>query len=331
MPVVVRSYLVVMLVCFSSSFACALDLAPFTTSNQNPLVAVYGLPVAAPALVLQPGQTEVEIRLDLASLSSQGSREGEAILLDGETMRSTLALRRGVGTRLEIGLEIPYVRHAEGFLDNFILDWHDFFNLPQGERENFPRDRLLYHYERDGEVLINQDDEEGGFGDLRLIGGWQLQRQSQGDICSSVLRASLKLPTGDEKALLGSGSTDLALWLSTSRSLDGGSVALFGAIGALVLTDGDLLPDQQRHLVGFGSAGVGWQPYSWLAFKLQLDGHSAFYDDSAMAELSDSMQLAIGGSLGFGAKTTLDLAVVEDVVVDSAPDFVFHLALRRLF
>jgi hypothetical protein len=80
---------------------------PFSTSNQNPLVAVYGLPSAGPAKVLALGKTAVEMRADIASVCSRDDQSGENILLDGESYRFTLALQQGLGERFEVGLEIP--------------------------------------------------------------------------------------------------------------------------------------------------------------------------------------------------------------------------------
>jgi Protein of unknown function (DUF3187) len=333
MPLLMSLSLLVLLITIGpipSSSAAALDPAtPFSTTNQNPLVAIYGLPPTGSATLLAPGRTSTELRADIASVCSRNDRSEEKILLDGETYRFTLALRHGIGERFEVGLEIPYVQHREGFLDGFIIDWHNFFNLPQGERDDLPRDRLAYSYEKNGETEIDINDKAEGFGDLRLTMGWQLWK-AEGDK-ALALRASLKLPTGDEDRLLGSGSTDVALWLSGSHAFRKGSLALFGGAGAMLMTKGDVLPDQQRHVVAFGTLGGGWMPLSRLALKVQVDGHTSFYRHSNLRELSESLQLTIGGTLGLTNSLALDIAVSEDIIVDSAPDVLFHLALRQTF
>jgi hypothetical protein len=164
-----------------------------------------------------------------------------------------------------------------------------------------------------------------------LTGAWQLWQSEGDDPQALALRASLKLPTGDEDHLLGSGSTDLALWLSGSQTFRGESLALFGAAGALLMSDGDVLADQQRHAAAFGTLGGGWRPLPRLALKAQVDGHTSCYNDSVLRELSDSLQLAFGGTLGLTETLTLDIAISEDVAVNTAPDIVFHLALRQTF
>jgi hypothetical protein len=315
----------------SASTAGTLNLEPFSTTNQNPLVAIYGLPAAGSAFVLAPGRTVAELRADIASNYSDDNKASESILLDGETYRFTLAMKHGVSENLEVGLEVPYVMHRGGFLDSFIIDWHDFFHLPQGGRDDAPRDRLAYRYEKDGQTLIDLDDQSEGLGDVRLTGAWQLWQREGEEPQSLALRASLKLPTGDDDQLLGSGSTDLALWLSGAQSFRSGSLSLFGAAGTLLMSEGDVLADQQRDVVAFGTLGAGWQPLTRLALKVQMDGHTAFYKETDLTQLSGSVQLAIGGTVGLTDSLALDIAVTEDIVVDSASDVVFHLALRQAF
>jgi hypothetical protein len=77
--------------------------------------------------------------------------------------------------------------------------------------------------------------------------------------------------------------------------------------------------------------GVGWNPLEWLALKLQVDGHSALYA-SELDELGDpALILIMGGTLGLGDNTSLDIGVGEDLAVNASPDVTFHLGLSRQF
>ncbi len=300
----------------------AFEIAPFQVRNQNPLVQIYGLPAATGTLP-PAGSSEALLTADCASHFTESSAGGEEILLDGETYRFSLLLRHGIGENLAIGLELPYVLHSDGFLDSFIIDWHDTFDLPQGGRDEAPRKRLLFTYADEKGERLRLDEPADGLGDLRLNGGWRLLQREESAL---ALHAALKLPTGDSDRLLGSGSTDLALWLAGDHAT-GKTFAVYAATGALFLTDGDILPDRQRNLVGFATLGGGWRPWSGIIFKLQLDGHTAFFN-SDLPEMSESLLLTLGGTLDWG-NTSLDIGVGEDLVVDSAPDVVFHLALRH--
>ncbi len=314
--------------------ASALDLYPLGTRNQSPLVQIFGLPYAETPRVLENGRIAASLSLNAASNFSGSTTGAEGIMLDGETYRYTLALRYGLGRRAEVGLDIPYVRQTGGFMDGFIKDWHNTFRLPQGGRDEAEDNQLAFAYLRDGETGFKQTEAGNGLGDIRLSGALQLTRQDQGNPATTALRLSFKLPTGDSDRLLGSGGFDLALALSGQRVFPAGAgrAGLFASLGVMGMTGGEVLAGQQRNVAGFGSLGLGWAPLDWLHLKLQLDGHTAFFDDSELDEVAaDSAQLALGGTLALTEATGLDLAVVEDLVVDTAPDVVFHLALRHWF
>ena len=78
----------------------------------------------------------------------------------------------------------------------------------------------------------------------------------------------------------------------------------------------------------FGSATAAWQAMPGLSFKLQLDGHTAFYKSDLDQLGSHSLQLTMGGTAKLSRDWLLDIGVVEDIAVSTAPDVVFHIGLR---
>ncbi|NPV04657.1 MAG: DUF3187 family protein [Syntrophaceae bacterium] len=319
---------------FAPSTGMPADMAPFHVSNRSPLVQIFGLPAAGDARVLPEGQRELALALDLANHFIDVSARREQLVLDGETVRLSLAGRMGIGARTEIGFELPWIRQGGGFLDGFIESYHRTFGFPQGGRDKAPGGRILFQYQRNGVNRVYVGRSGSGIGDVRLGGGVQLIADGGENPRALALRASLKLPTGNSGDLHGSGSTDLALWLAASRGwkAGGGHWGLFGGAGVMGMTDGDVLPDQQKNAVALGSLGAGWQPLAWLTLKVQLDGHTAFYRDSDLAELgSASVQAVLGGTLHVSERTALDIGVAEDLAVKTAPDVVFHFALRHRF
>jgi Protein of unknown function (DUF3187) len=312
----------------------ALEITPFPTQNQSPLVQIFGLPAAGDAEVLAKGKIGALLAADVASNNARDLTSHESILLDGESYRFTLALRYGLADRFEGGVEIPFVGQGGGIFDSFIIGWHDFFSLPQGGRKSDPRNRLLYTYSKDGQNRLLVSDSSFAPGDVRLTGGMQLYGGGTEDRRAVALRASLKLPTGDSSELHGSGSTDFAVWLTGKDDyrLSLGHLTLFGAAGAMAMSDGDVLPGQQNNFAGFGTLGCGWSPVAWIAFKVQTSGHTPFFTGSDLRELSNSaLQLIVGGTLAFSPRTTLDIGVSEDLAVNTAPDVALHLSLRQLF
>jgi hypothetical protein len=332
--IIFLSFFIFTTVCLSSSSIHALDIIPFNTKNQSPIVQIYGLPAAGNAILLSPGQKEFRMMLDYASNYVDDANAGEHLVLDGETARITVNGRYGLAKGVECGMEIPYVINGGGFLDSFIINYHDFFGFPQGGRDQAPRNRLLYLYSRDGQEKMRIDSSSNGLGDISLMAGFQLYHDGKEYPGALALRTSLKLPTGDSGQLHGSGSTDLAIWLAASsdHKLATGHWTIFGDVGIMGMTDGKVIEEQQRNLVSFGSVGAGWSPLSWIAFKVQLDAHTPFYKDSQLRELNaDAVQLIIGGTLSLSKQTTLDIGVSEDLVVNTSPDVSFHFDLRTQF
>ncbi|UFS71976.1 DUF3187 family protein [Geomonas sp. RF6] len=329
-----RLLLLVPSLLLAGTTAGAAELGPFNTQDQSPLVQIYGLPAQESATVLGKGRYLARVALDVANNNAIENTPRESITLDGESWRTTLTLRRGFEGGLEGGIEIPFVYQGGGVFDDFIENWHDFFGLPQGGRKEEPQDRLSYVYTKDSRERLRMDRSRGGIGDVRLTGGYQLYQDLQNGRAVAV-RAALKLPTGESSRLHGSGSTDLSLWLSAQQDLPLerlGAVAFFGSLGGLAKTRGDVIPDQERYLVGFGSLGAGWTPWRPVAFKVQLSGHSPFYHGSSLDELDAfSLLLLTGGTISFSESTSLDIGVSEDIIVNASPDVAFHLSLSTKF
>jgi hypothetical protein len=313
-------------IAWSTSAPAASEL-PFDTSNQSPLIQIYGLPGIGAPQVLAPGEWRTDLHFEAANHLAAEQRGSEALFLDGETHRTTVKLYRGLRGGREIGIEIPYVRHGGGFFDSFIEGWHDFFGLPQNGRTRLPTDELLFRYLRDGVEHIGITGPTAGIGDVRVAAAQTLGGGTH------ALRLSVKLPTGDSAKLLGSGATDVALWLSTScGTACTGPVSWYGGGGLLWMDQSDVLPELQQRLVAFGSAGLHWQALPRVTLGAQLDAHSPFYDETDLGPLADySAQLVLGGFWHLHPRHALEVAVVEDIAVDTAPDVVIRIGLRSRF
>jgi len=284
--------------------------------------------------LLSVGEVETHFIVDVSSHFIQESYNEESLFLDGESYRYSMGVSYGVSEQLELGMNIPYVAHQGGRIDSFIDGWHSFFGLPTNGRENVSDDQLSFEYHNnEGEVLSFQQEDEG-FGDLRLSAGWQIKAKTSDKPTAIALHGSLKLPTGDSEKLSGSGNADFAAWLSAGRqySVAQMPLALMSSAGLLIVGQGEILEDQQRSLVWFGGLGVALQPWERVKFQLQADFHSSFYHNSQLKGIdSHSVQLAIGGAIILNAGHEIELAVVEDIVVGTSPDVVFHLAWRKRF
>ena len=306
------------------------SLQPFLNADQNPFIQVYSPPPPQSARLVRPGAWRIALQLDLTSNSIGEGDSVENLVLDGETYRSALSLSYGLSDRLEAGIVVPYLMHRRGVFDNFIEDWHDTFGLSNRKRTAFARDQLDYAY-TGSEASQQLDEPAEGLGDVRLTLGYPVARSEEAgrDI---ALHASLKLPSGDAAKLLGSEGTDLALQLSAVDSglLRRWDATLFWSLGVLRLGDGEVLESLRRDYVAIGTLGLGRPVTGRISLKMQLDGHTSFYDSELAALGSNTVQLTVGGEIDLPGLATVDLGLVENLFTDTTPDLVFHLAWRTV-
>lgn len=304
------------------------EIRPLYSSNQNPLIQIYGLPALGEARVLAQGDSTLTMRLQVANNFTGARSASEYLNLDGETHRLTLAWRQGLADGKEWGFELPYLSHNGGYLDSSIERFHEIFGLPQNGRTATARNQINYRYTRNGADLVRVAQPVSGAGDLRLVAAKQIAADGH----AAALHASLKLPTGRESELLGSGSTDLAVWLSMSTALMPDKWNLYGGGGILLMSEGNVLPSQQQSRVGFGSLGLGWKFLPRLAINAQLDAHTPFYDSSHFRQLhSYAVQGLLGVNWELAPRKFLEFSMSEDLIVDTSSDIVFNLSLALPF
>jgi len=312
----------------------AAETEPFSIGTRHPLIAVFGLPNTQGAHLTPPRSVMLRLNLDLANTSIAGAALRENIVVDLEGLYMTISGRYGLAKNLEIGADLPVILLGGGFLDGFIEDFHTTFGFADGGRKTAPRNRVLVRYRRGGLNQLHITSSTAGIGDLRLTGAWQFIPPCSKDHFRLALRGSLKLPTGNPHTLSGSGSTDLAFWLAGDGKLPlaSGRFRTFIEGGLLFMTRGNILPDQQRPVVGFGSVGLAFTPASWVDFKGQINAHTAFFSSSDLKTLNaPSVQLTLGGSWYISRSMSFTFGVMEDLTVDTSPDVVIHAGIQYTF
>lgn len=304
------------------------SVASFAARNLNPFIQVYGLPPVESGNVQKVGKQQFQFLFDIANNSRVVSTTSEAINIDGETYRWALLWRMGIREGVEVGLELPYIAHRNGVMDNFIERWHDSSNQTNSQRDDTPSNRLDYRYFSRGNEITGIKAGSSGIGDVRIFAAKSLFRDLDKKRYLST-RVSLKLPTGDEHQLQGSGGSDLALSLNvTDDSLFSSQrETIFAQVGILFLEKGDVLPSMQRKRVFFGSAGLNWAVSERADFIMQLDGHSSFYQSKLDVLGDKSVLLTVGGTFYLDSGVDLSLGIGENLFTDTIPDVQFNIAI----
>jgi hypothetical protein len=304
---------------------CAAAAAePFPARDLNPLLAGFGLPAALPARVSGESWT-IAAELNWASTSLVQRAAAERLTVDAETREARVTIGHSWPSGLAAQLQIPYRYTGGGVLDDAIDSWHDLFSLPEGARALLPKDRIRVAYARGSTLLLDVRSSQAGLGDISLDVGRSLYSADSG---AAAAWLSVKVPSGDADRLTGSGATDVSLAIAGEQRL-GEDWSAFGQAGVAWLGDGERLSAQQRSVAWSALAGIGWRAWRGLELKAQLDAHSAVFDDSDLDFLGDALVLTVGGDYRFASGWQLDIAVSEDIAVESASDVVFVFGLRR--
>ena len=298
---------------------------PLYVRNLAPVAGLIGFPVLRGAPVLAAGGLVLELNSSAANTQSSDSKGSEAITLDGETWRLAPRLRYGLAQGWELEAELPWQRHSGGELDALIENWHELWGLPDGNRDDMPRDQLFFGY-RGAEAEFAHSDTASGLGDASLALVKQLWHSPQSALS---VRGSVKFASGDADDWLGSGSEDYALGLNASHVPGVGSRWLWHAqLGYLRAGDIEQLGAVQEHNLWFAGLGMEWRGWETVHLKLQVDSHAAPADSSLDQIGEPAVQLSAGLSWVPGPHWELDFSFSEDIAVGTAADIVFQFGLR---
>jgi hypothetical protein len=297
---------------------------PVHVRNLNPLVSIFGLP----AWDTVPIGTRFGVTAEVANHYRFSLAGNERLMLDGETVRTSFAFTHGFASGWSLGVEVPYYRVSGGVLDDSIDGWHSAFGMPDGGRNARPEGELLFAF---GDPLAPSfvlTEPQTGIGDTqvkfaRLIGGDQ----------GFVVQAAVKLPTGDEDMLAGSGSGDWSLTLLRTRPLLARKRAAgyYWGVGLLRVGDPTVVEFDAETWVPTGIIGGSWQLLPEFGLKGQLDVHGAFYD-SQLEEIGETaIQATFSAWRRMGQRGQIEFAVVEDLNVSTSPYIVLQVAAAWQF
>lgn len=175
--------------------------------------------------------------------------------LDGEEWQLTgdWAVKAGAS---RFNVRVRLASRSGGIADQAIWNWHTAFNMPQGGREDAPKNRLVYHLERDGRVI--GDLTRPGLALMDVDLAWV--RPFGTPDAGGRVGLSVQLPTGKQSDFSGSGGTDGlaggALWRRFGR------IKVFGQLERVMLG----LPRNSplREVMDQTSFNRAWASVAWL-------------------------------------------------------------------
>lgn len=305
-------------------------LPPLLAPNYLPTTLIYGIPGFNTGLLPTDSAYELTTQISTANTFIKTDKRGELLILDGEVRATTITLQWRFHEDWQSRVIVPHIAHTIGIWDDLITDWHHWFGLPQGRREEDTNGQFSYTYRRNDDIILNHPHPSSGIGDTRIA----ISRAIPYNGHQLTSHIEIKAPTGNSETLTGSGAWDWSAGVGWER----GSGTTFGAVLSFATlnitylgkTTSNLSTIQKRKVIS-ARGGLHWHALDWMSLTAQLDGHSPLYDSSTKALGGSSLQLTLGGRFFLTSKQRLDLSIGEDLNTKISPDFVVNMALSYRF
>lgn len=303
--------------------------------NQHPTqLTVMRLEPSA-ATVLPAGEVSGRASMAYTSLFLGGSTSTSAFAMDGEILRTNFGMRAGVGAGVDFGIDLPVLHTSGGFLDSFLIDYHELFGFPDQGRNDVPNNRFEVFAEKDGQRVYELREAALEFGDVPLTGAWTIvpvRRQADGSGSPGIAaRFGIELPTGDEDAGFGNGEVDYAAGLCATWPLP------IGALHAEVQRTFAGTPRMARDAgfsfsdVAAGSMTFEAQASAGLGLLAQCSWESAALSNLDLDRASrDAVLLWLGARWRLDGDLFLEVGFGEDLAENIAPDFTAWLSMAWL-
>ncbi|MCC6139427.1 MAG: DUF3187 family protein [Nitrospira sp.] len=303
---------------------------PFPVRNFQPLhQLVLGMP-GDRATVLKPGALDLRVELANTANVFSDTNSQASVSMKFESVRSGLFLRYGVTERLEMAVEIPVLYRYQGIMNGMISAVERGTTGLAPDRRALEDTNYAYSVVSRGRNAINARNGAVGLGDASILGKYQVLTET--NLLPTIsFRAAIKLPTGDESHLLGSGSPDYGFGVAMEKHLAKDWMVYANLNG--VIPTGRIAGFELQPVV---SALVAVE-YLWSE-NFSIVGHFDYFSSPMKGTGSPVFDLGVTeGVLGFNYRLRPQLLwqvyAVEnlDFIVGSAADFTLSTTMTFQF
>ncbi|MFN3240452.1 MAG: DUF3187 family protein [Planctomycetota bacterium] len=301
---------------------------PLPVRNQHPAQLMVLHLDPAGAAVLPAGQTSWRADLAYTSLFLNGSNPQGAWFMDGEVLRAALDAKVGLGEGLQLGLQLPFAHTSGGFLDDFIIDYHDLFGFPDQNRSTSPKDEFVVNASQGATTVWSKQESGAELLDVPVHLAWQLQPPGD-ERLGLTLRGGFELPTGDQDAGYGNGEVDFAFGVVAEYRRAG----IGYSMTAQHTFAGTPRPSRD--------VGFAWQDVTSIGGAIELPLSQdlaaivqAEWETSTLRELGprvasrEQLLLWVGGRWNPTPDWAVEIGFGEDLIGLASPDFTAWLAFQ---
>lgn len=295
---------------------------PLQVRNQFPIF----IPLAPPFFESAAVRDSAAVLLTYSSVYVTQHSAAWTINMDLELTELAIRLKKKLNNRLEVGLDVPFLRPTEGFLDHFLADLHSALGTGDYGRHERPYNAFLYEVLYQGRPVILPEADKAGIGDMRLT----LKKEITNGFPLVSVMGSLEVPTGDAKSGYGNGSYDGSLAVlvdidlgKTYRGHGNAGVVFPGALKGY-----ETVPMRTYYYAGFGIEAAWWERFSAI---VQTMVASSPYPNTGIRQVDwPGILLTFGGRYSFGS-SSLEFSLTEDPDTAGAPDFIINVTGKIKF
>lgn len=292
---------------------------PLPARIQHPLaLSTFGFRPRS-ASVLPKGSTRASAQLSYASIFERGFNSTNGVAFDGELARATLGGQWGLGSGLDLAIEVPLLYGSGGFLDSFVEAFHEVFAFPNADREKFARDQYSMSLSHNGIELFRLEEDRIGLGDVPV---YLTYGRSTGSGWRWAVRGGLEIPVGDEERGFGSKGVDGGLQLLLERDIE--RFTLQGHLGWVRVDSPGIYDLAGTRLEDRVEAGVvaEFRATPTLSWLTQLTYQTPFVEDFDLEEIDDPiLDLGVGLARDLPGGSILHIGFQEDLIANAGPDF----------
>lgn len=290
---------------------------------------VLGMP-GDRAAVLKAGT--LDIRLELAETANIARDETEQAIarMEYETLRSGLFLRYGLAKRLEVAAEVPVLYRYRGFMEGAIVGVERATTGEAPARTALKDFGYVFDVRSGSRTLFSGGEGVLGLGDISLYGKYQMLLESRSRPALS-LRLGVKLPTGDESRVFGSGHPDVGIGLAIEKTV-GSRIIFYGNINGVFPTGRIAGLPLQPVVSGLAAVEYLWS--KTLSFTAQFDYYSSPYHGTGTQVLDKGVtEVVVGFSYRIRRNVLWQVYGVENVdfIRGSAADFTLSTVVTYRF
>ncbi len=229
---------------------------------------------------------------------------------------------------MDLGVELPVLHATSGFLDRFVIGWHETFGFAEQGRSSAPKDAFDVSIAHDGVEVWAMEPYGVHLGDVPIELCWSPVVPGRDGPFGLALRGGIEVPTGAASRGYGSGGVDVALGVVGEIRLP--TVAFTGQLAMTEPSTPDALQRAGIDLREVWSFDLGAEIAVSDDFALLV---GSGYESAALRTLGfsraadDQWLLWIGMRQRTGPTSHVEIGFGEDLSRYVAPDFSAWLAV----